>query len=152
MKKVFSVLMVAIICHEANRALCAGLGDFSQVAWEDAPEWQKTSAINGVEFTLANPDAPASANHESWLAQKEAEGWKYGAVKNPDLKEHPCFVPYDALPPEQQAKDHLFRGIVSHLAPFIGIGEEAPNGGPGTSGITASPEPTAGLADTASAG
>src|SRR5438105_262770 len=29
--------------HEVNRAYCLALGDASQVAWEDAPEWQRSS-------------------------------------------------------------------------------------------------------------
>lgn len=110
---------IAKICHEANRALCETQGDTSQVAWEEAPDWQRESAIKGVEFNLANPDAPASASHDSWLAEKEATGWKYGPTKDAEKKEHPCFVPYDELPPEQQAKDHLFKAIVSGLSPFL---------------------------------
>jgi hypothetical protein len=35
---------VARVCHEANRAYCQTLGDNSQPAWDDAPEWQKDSA------------------------------------------------------------------------------------------------------------
>ena len=50
------------------------IGDNSQPAWEDAPKWQRDSATKGVEFCLANPDAPPSANHDSWLKVKEAEG------------------------------------------------------------------------------
>jgi len=99
--------------HEANRAWCMTHGDFTQVAWEDAPEWQRQSAVTGVEFTIANPDAPPSSSHESWLAEKEATGWKYGPVKDPEKKEHPCFVPYDELPPAQKAKDSIFVGLVS---------------------------------------
>lgn len=110
---------VAKVCHEANKALCEGLGDNSQVNWDEAPEWQKNSAIQGVLFQTENPDAPASASHNSWLEVKRAEGWKYGAVKNPELKEHPCFVPYEELPKEQQAKDHLFKAIVGALIPII---------------------------------
>lgn len=98
--------------------LCVALGDLSQPGWASAPEWQRKSAITGVEFNLANPDAPASASHESWLAEKERDGWKYGEVKNAEKKEHPCFVPYDQLPKEQQAKDHLFKAIVAALAPL----------------------------------
>lgn len=103
---------IARMCHEVNRAYCAALGDYSQPAWEDAPDWQRASAIAGVTFTLANPDAPPSASHESWLAEKRESGWKYGPVKDPDAKEHPCFVPYDDLPPEQRAKDYLFQAVV----------------------------------------
>ena len=110
---------VAKVCHEANKALCEGLGDTSQPSWEDAPEWQKSSAINGVKFHLDNPDAGPDESHKSWLAQKEAEGWKYGPVKNPETKEHPCFVPYEQLPAEQQAKDYLFKEIIHSLSKFI---------------------------------
>jgi len=113
-----NIVAIARVCHEANRALCAGLGDFSQPAWEDAPEWQVQSAKTGVEFNLANPDAPASASHDSWLAEKERDGWKFGPVKDAEKKEHPCFVPYEDLPKEQQAKDHLFKAIVAALAPI----------------------------------
>ncbi len=107
---------IAKICHEANKALCEALGDFSQVPWDDAPKWQKGSAVEGVKFNLANPEAPASASHDSWLAEKERTGWKFGPVKDAEKKEHPCFVPYEELPIEQQAKDHLFKSVVAALS------------------------------------
>lgn len=112
---------IAKVCHEANRALCTGLGDDSQLPWEDAPEWQRTSAVNGVQFNIDNPDAPASASHDSWLAEKESGGWKFGPVKDANLKEHPCCVPYEELPKEQQAKDHLFKATVAALSPLLVI-------------------------------
>ena len=110
---------IAKVCHEANKALCEGLGDHSQAAWENAQEWQRTSARNGVEFNIVNPTAPASASHDYWLAEKEAAGWKFGPVKDAEKKEHPCFVPYEQLPKEQQAKDHLFKAVVAALAPLV---------------------------------
>ena len=110
---------VAEACHEINRAYCQAIGDNSQPAWKDAPEWQRSSAINGVKFHLANPGASPSASHESWLAQKTAEGWKYGPVKDADKKEHPCFVLYSDLPNEQKAKDYLFKQTVHSFMPFI---------------------------------
>lgn len=105
-------LAVARICHEVNRIWCEFNGDTSQPVWDDAPDWQKTSAILGVGFHIANPDAGDSASHDSWMAQKAADGWKYGPVKNPDIKEHPCMVPFEELPADQQFKDRLFRTIV----------------------------------------
>jgi hypothetical protein len=101
---------LAQTAHEANRAYCQAIGDHSQPSWDDAPDWQKDSARNGVKGIL-NGDGPEQS-HESWLAQKKAEGWKYGEVKNPDLKEHPCFVPYAELPVDQQTKDHVFAGVI----------------------------------------
>ncbi len=111
-----TVEQIAKTCHEANKALCEALGDFSQVPWDDAPQWQKDSAVEGVKFNLANPEAPASASHDSWLAEKERTGWKFGPVKDAEKKEHPCFVPYEELPVEQQAKDHLFKSVVTALS------------------------------------
>jgi len=111
---------IAKVCHETNRAYCEAIGEpVAQPSWEDAPEWQRTSAINGVQFHLANPDAKPSHSHESWLAEKAAAGWKFGHVKDAEKKEHPCFVPYEELPAAQQAKDALFIGVVNALRGLI---------------------------------
>lgn len=107
---------IAKICHETNRVYCQNGGDNSQVAWEKAPQWQKDTMMNGVRFVIDNQHAPASANHDSWMAQKLADGWKYGEVKDEKKKEHPCIVPYEQLPLEQQLKDSLFRSIVLSFA------------------------------------
>jgi len=108
----WEIVHIAAVAHETNRTYCIAIGDASQPKWKDAPEWQKNSAINGVKFHIADPDAGPSASHESWLEEKYADGWKYGEVKDPEKKEHPCCVPYDELPLEQQVKDALFVGVV----------------------------------------
>lgn len=107
---------IARVCHEVNRAYCEALGDYSQPAWEAAPQWQRDSAMLGVKLHTDNPSASAAASHESWMAQKVADGWKWGAVKDPEAKTHPCIVPFDALPATQQAKDFIFRAVVHALA------------------------------------
>ena len=107
---------IARVAHEVNRAYCQALGDNSQPTWEDAPQWQKDSAMLGVKLHTENQNAGAQASHESWMAQKLSEGWEYGPEKRPDLKQHHCIVPFDALPREQQAKDYIFRGVVHALA------------------------------------
>jgi hypothetical protein len=107
-----NIEMIARVCHEANRAYCAALGDFSQPAWDEAADWQCSSVRAGVEFHIANPDAGPEASHESWFAQKAADGWTYGLTKDPGAKTHPCMVAFNQLPREQQAKDFIFRGIV----------------------------------------
>lgn len=107
---------IARICHEVNRAYCAAIGDFSQAPWDQAPSWQRHSALLGVEFAKANPHAGPDASHKSWMRQKLLEGWKQGLVKDPKKKEHPCMVAFEDLPKEQQAKDYLFTAIVKALA------------------------------------
>lgn len=104
----------ARIAHEINRAYCEALGDTSQLPWEDAPEWQRVSARAGVILHQSGDHGP-EASHEAWMAQKVAAGWTYGQEKDPEAKTHPCLVPFDQLPREQQAKDYLFRAVVHAL-------------------------------------
>lgn len=103
---------IAMICHEANRAYCESLGDTSQPAWQQAPEWQKQSALNGVRFHNNFPDAGDDASHNNWMREKVEAGWVYGETKDPEAKTHPCIVAFEELPAEQQFKDKLFRTIV----------------------------------------
>lgn len=110
--KDFLIERIAKLAHEANKQYCESIGDMSQPTWEDAPDWQKQSAINGVKHVLDNPDATPEDSHNSWLKEKQADGWKYGPVKDPQKKEHPCFVSYEQLPKEQQAKDFIFLDTV----------------------------------------
>ena len=110
-----TVEQIAKVAHEINRAYCQAIGDDSQPTWEDAPEWQKSINIKGVEFHISNPDATPEKSHENWMKQKTEEGWKYGPVKNTDTKEHPCFIPYAALSTEQRVIDYLFRQVVHSL-------------------------------------
>ena len=106
------IISIARICHEANRAYCITIGDNSQPSWEDAPEWQKDSAIAGVNYHYYNENTTPAMSHESWMKQKVEEGWVYGELKDPVAKTHHCMVPYEELPFEQRMKDYLFKGIV----------------------------------------
>lgn len=103
---------VAKVAYSANKAFCETLGDYSQPVWEDAPDWQKESAINGVKLHIETLTVTPSGSHDNWMKEKLKDGWKYGEVKNSDKKEHSCLVPYDELPVEQQVKDSIFLMIV----------------------------------------
>lgn len=109
---------IAEMCHENNRAYCHALGDYSQAPWRMLSEELRTSAIHGVSFHLAHPDATPEDSHKSWMKEKTENGWKYGPVKDLVKKEHPCFVPYGQLPIEQRVKDYLFTAIVDTLKTF----------------------------------
>lgn len=113
--KSFSDSEIARVTHEANRAYCIALGDFSQHHWDQAPQWQRDSAIAGVAAKRANPLMSAEDQHASWLTHKADDGWTYGEVKDAEAKTHPCMVPYRELPQEQQIKDKIFTGIVSSM-------------------------------------
>lgn len=116
--------IIARAAHEVNRAYCKSLGDNSQPSWEDAPQWQWDSAMLGVKLHTENPGASPAASHESWMAQKVADGWIYGQEKRLDLKQHPCIVPFDALPVEQQAKDFIFQAVVHAARAVIAADRE----------------------------
>lgn len=109
------ILSAARAAHEANRSWCFALGDFSQPLWEEAPEWQRNSALAGVRAIHANPATTPEQSHQSWMEQKASDGWTWGPVKDPETKTHPCMVPYDLLPIEQRAKDHIFGQVVRAL-------------------------------------
>lgn len=105
---------IARVCHEANRALQVIQGDpVPSPHWDDAPDWQRDSAIEGV--TKATNGVSPGDLHESWCRFKRADGWVFGPVKDARLKTHPCLVPYADLPWDQQVKDHLFGAIVTVL-------------------------------------
>lgn len=116
--------VAAIVAHEVNRAYCQSLGDMSQVVWDEAPEWQRSSSLMGalavVDGAITNPgDA-----HRSWMEQKVSEGWTYGDVKDADAKTHPCMVPFEQLPAEQQTKDLLFLATVRGVQRAMNVREE----------------------------
>lgn len=102
--------------HEANRVYCQALGDTSQPAWDKAPKWQQDSVMDGAGRLIDDPAISPKVSHESWMVRKLRDGWKYGPIKDPDKKEHPCMVPYKQMPPEQRAKDTIFRAVVLGVA------------------------------------
>lgn len=107
-----AVFDAARLAHEVNRAYCAFLGDDSQLPWEEAPEWQKRSAILGAKAIESGDITTPGDSHRSWLEEKRADGWVFGPVKDPAKRTHPCMVEFEALPREQQLKDHIFLATV----------------------------------------
>ena len=109
------VMYIAKACHEANKVWCQANGDESQRHWDQAEQWQRDSAVKGVEFRVNNPESGEDAQHNAWMADKVNDGWVYGEVKDADAKTHPCIVPFNELPEFQQKKDALFCAIVDAL-------------------------------------
>lgn len=126
---------VARVCHEANRGMCAALGDESQLPWDEAPDWQRESCIAGVRAIWENCELTPMQLHEQWAERKRAEGWVYGDVKDAEAKTHPCLVDdYYQLPVEQRAKDNIFRAVALAMLGLPGQVAEplAPDEAPGT--------------------
>ena len=106
---------IAKVAHEVNRAYCAHIGDGSQPAWDDAPDWQVESALAGVRAVAQDPSITPEQSHHNWCEAKRKAGWVWGPVKDPEAKEHPCLTPFENLPREQQLKDHLFTAVAKAM-------------------------------------
>ena len=113
------IACIARVTHEANRVLqLLGGEPAPSPAWDDAPQWQRDSAIDGVRKALTG--ATPEQMHENWCAYKRTDGWRFGPIKDPEAKTHPCLVPYADLPQEQRRKDHLFSAIVGAMTADLG--------------------------------
>lgn len=103
---------IAEVCHEANRALQHIFFDpYPSKPWKEESLEIQESTINGVNEVSANPLWNAIDLHNEWLEYKAEQGWIWGPAKSEEYKTHPCMLPWDQLPPEQQIKDRLFLAI-----------------------------------------
>lgn len=102
--------------HEAVRAWQKANGQKPAPSWGRAPKWMKEASKDGVAWRLAHPKTPASAQHDQWLEQKKAAGWKYGRTKSGVKKTHPLMVPYADLPEVERRKDALVAAVIDSLA------------------------------------
>lgn len=112
--------ILAAACHSAWYAYTVLALKESGEPWSKAPDWQKDSMRDGIQFwddllndktyedlsdTGALVHLLAPASHENWMKHKLATGWKYGEEKDPGAKTHPCLVSYGTLPEAQKRKD-----------------------------------------------
>ena len=123
---------IARAIHQAYRHAHAGSlpeDDPSLLSWEALPETLKRSnrdqAAHIVEkvrligctlhprqdggrrfrFRRGEVDALAAIEHERWMAQRSADGWRPGPVRDVIAKTSPLFVPYAELPEPEKEKD-----------------------------------------------
>lgn len=104
---------IAATCHEVNRTLCDHIGELTQGNWHMLTDEQRADVVKAVRSVLKDRDITEKKLHENWVREKLENGWRYNKAKNYGAKEHPCLVPYEALPPVQQLKDELFLAVVN---------------------------------------
>jgi hypothetical protein len=112
-------IALAEVVHEAGCGLQGVQGDECPAPpWCCAPDYMKATCLDGVRRAMAG-ETPEQ-HHQAWCDWKRRRhGWVYGDRKDEDAKPHPthpCLVPYDQLPREQQVKDMVFLAIVRELA------------------------------------
>ena len=65
-----------------------------------------TSDVILSEELLALTEQLAANTHDVWAEERmNQQGWSYGPVRNDELKQTPCLVPYDELPENEQIFD-----------------------------------------------
>ncbi len=117
---------IARVCHEANRAYSMSTGDHTQVPWDSASRGQKHSVLEGIKVALDDSNMTPEQSHELWMEEKERTGWKHGPKKRPEVKEHPCMLPYEQLSGDQRKKDDLFLAVVRALQNDVPLVEAVP--------------------------
>jgi len=108
-------MRIARVVHEAVRAFQTASDQPPAPPWSRAPKWMKTATAEAIAYRLANPGAGPSAQHDQWMAEKIAAGWKRGKVKDGAKKTHPLLIPYGSLPLVERQKDALVAAVIDSL-------------------------------------
>ena len=69
------------------------------------PQPLDTSHVELSADLLQLTELLAKNTHDIWAAQRIAEGWKYGATRNDERKEHSCLVAYEDLSESEKEYD-----------------------------------------------
>lgn len=110
-----AIQRIAQVTHEAMRAWQKANGQAPAPPWSRAPKWMKESSVASVSWRLNNPNAPTSAQHDQWIAQKKTDGWRFGKMKDANKKTHPMMISYRSLPLFERRKDALVNAVVDAL-------------------------------------
>ena len=109
---------IARIVHDASRGLQIVQGDpWPSAPWDEAEPYQVQQVTAGVAEALRDPGITPERSHDLWADRMRADGWRNGPAKDPELRTHPCLLPWADLPASQRMKDRLFLSVVRALAP-----------------------------------
>jgi RyR domain len=86
------------------------------------PETIDTSAVHLAPDLEELVEKLARNNHDHWAQKRIDEGWRYGAARNDDRKEHPDLVPYEQL--TEPEKEYDRKTVVEALKSIIALGYE----------------------------
>lgn len=66
-----------------------------------------TGEAGSREFSKDEIDLLAQMEHQRWMREKLAQGWRYGETTDRENKVHSLLVPWDSLPPEEKKENCL---------------------------------------------
>ncbi len=112
---------VAKECHIANNNLMVTNNEIpNPIDWNDLSTHTKHINISSVKKIYDNPSITAKDIHDEWMKNKIKDGWKYGDVKDDELKTHHLIVDFDKMNDVDKMKDQIFIDIVNNRRDFIG--------------------------------
>jgi hypothetical protein len=91
-----------------------------------------TQTIDTSHVTLSSDlqelvERLAENNHDHWAQKRMDEGWRYGASRNDEAKQHPDLVPYSRL--SEPEKDYDRNTVVEAIKAIIALGYEVKKAG-----------------------
>lgn len=121
------IVGLAKICHEAQRAFCQTMGDFSHPNWDLTSPWYQKVMVECVTFVF-NKVSDVNQLHIFWSSQMTALGWSYGLVFNEKEKEHPNLKNFNDISFEEQIKYAIFMANVIAISPAMVRASETTEG------------------------
>ena len=104
--------VIAKLVVESLATMAAHLGWQEKYwPWQALNPTERQAWVNTVIHAIEH-EFNIVQDHEKWCNLMRKEGWKWGPIKDPDLKTHPHIIEYDSLPQEVQiAQSFAYRII-----------------------------------------
>ncbi len=107
--------------YAAHLAFTDGCRKTKRYRWEFRPDgFTRINTTEDLLFRFSDDEleALAAREHHLWKEEREQAGWRYGPVKDADLKTNPLLVEYSKLTDEQirEYNRNFVRGIPRILA------------------------------------
>lgn len=107
---------IADVAYSAVRAWDLQHSDAEIPVWAEADDETRTAVLVRVNKILSDPRAGDATFHNAWVDQMKADGWTFGKDLSETRKTHPELTAFHLMPPEMQARERLFRGVVLQLS------------------------------------
>ena len=107
-KKYRTLLDIAQECHAKNNELMMMNGEEQRGSWGTLDRHTKFITLKSVIKALENPNLTAKEMHDEWMNNKIEDGWKFGDVKDAELKTHPLIIDFELMNDVDKMKDQNF--------------------------------------------
>jgi hypothetical protein len=114
--------LIGLKCYNNYLDICHDLGEkptYGDMIYPFLPKEYMDGLLSAVNDALVNNVDPV-ANHENWMKDRLADGWKLGKVKDAEKKTHPSLISYDQLPEgERRKNEELIRIVNEFKNPYV---------------------------------